>query len=127
MKELFLQTPSLLSVLSLLILLVWLVLVLLKKPSKILVWVFMASHYLLYIDAFLLEGNGFILIGSIKFFITLFVCIAASVKNGLEIEGLPLTLYWFFLISLFAVIVTLVLIVFALSKMDFSFLAVAGQ
>ena len=127
MKELFLQTPSILSVLSLLILLVWLVLVLLKKPSRILVWVFMASHYLLYIDAFLLEGKGFILIGSIMFFITLFVCIAASVKKGLGIEGLPLTLYWFFLIFLFVVMVTLILIVYAFSKMDFSFLAAAGQ
>lgn len=87
----------------------------------------MASHYLLYIDAFLLNGKGLILIGGIMFFITLFVCIAASVKNGIEIERLPLTLYWFFLIFLFVVIVTLILIVFALSKMDFSFLAAAGQ
>ena len=114
MKELFLQNFSVLGVLSLLAIVLWFVLVLVNKFSKTHIWIFLLSHYLLYIDAFFFDAKSLFLVGCIILVLTLCFCFRKTFKNE--------KFRWVYIL-LGALLLLLLAFVFAISKMDFSFLA----
>ena len=114
MKELFLQDLSVLGVLSLLAIAMWVVLVLSNRLPKAHIWIFMISHYLLYIDTFFFDAKSLFLVGCIILVLTLCFCFRKTFKNE--------KFRWVYIL-LGALLLLLLAFVFAISKMDFSFLA----
>lgn len=114
MKELFLQDLSVLGVLSLLAIAMWVVLVLSNRLPKAHIWIFMISHYLLYIDTFFFDAKSLFLVGCIILVLTLCFCFRKTFKNE--------KFRWVYIL-LGAFLLLLLAFVFAISKMDISFLA----
>lgn len=86
MKELFLQPLSLLSALSALFIIVWFLLEVLKKCPQIQVFIFAASHLLLYIDIFKFYASGFHLVSALILLLTLVVFLIKSFCGGFKIN-----------------------------------------
>ena len=116
MKELFFHIPSVLGLCALAVIIVWFVFTLLKKNGKVRICTFLLSHFLLYLDLFLLRGVSFCTVGGVITFLTLL----GFILTGRKKNGDPyFWIYCLFSVFLFLFILSIIL----LYRMDISFLA----
>ena len=113
-RELFLQNLSYFCVFPLLSIAAWFIFALLNKFPKTHIWIFMLSHYLVYVDAFIFESGNLFLSSCIILLLTLSLLFTRRLKNE--------RFRWVYFVYS-AILLLLLVFVFALHQIDFSILA----